>query len=370
MIAVIQLLFGGRGRSEMRAPTSSEMALSPRSDLTDDGTHHASCGEQPILRLHYRVVALPVFAWLALALAPSTMSADDPNPDDVAELIAHLKDPDETVRLKAAKELGKLKAKAKPALETLGKVAESDPDEDVRSVAKMSRAAIRDASETDPVAQKLAAAKDDYKAAAEKARAGLLADLKRKADAAQKAGDLKMLVKVQAEAKAFEDGGGLPKSVPVKTYEGQLGMALARLEEGYAAAVKQYTRDGKIALAKAVQAEWDEFKKGGSELAGKAAWAKMVGAYTSTHAKDRRDLELGVGQDGEPRFRRGGGKWGNVTYSKGKWLFSDGKVDSFSIESAGPGKVKWCCYWKAVEKGFSKTLPPDPPDEVLIFVKR
>lgn len=324
-----------------------------------------------MLPLHYRAIAPPVIAGLVLALSACTISADDPIPDDVAKLIAQLKDRDETVRLKAAKELGKLKARAKPALEALGKVAESDPDEDVRSVAKNSRTAIRDAVETDPVAQKLAAAKEEYKAAAEKARAGLLADLKKKEDAAQKAGDLKTLEKVQAEAKAFEDGGGLPKVVPVKTYEGQLGLARARLEEGYTVAVKQYTRDGKITLAKAVQQEFDEFNKGGSESAGKAAWAKLMGTYTSTHAKDRRDLELGVGEGGEPRWRRDRGRWvTNWAYTDGKWLFSDGSIDLFMIEPAGPGRVKWCVYWKACEKGFSKTLPPGPPDVMQVLVKR
>src|SRR5262245_56842674 len=108
---------------------------------------------------------------------------------------------------------------------------------------------VTTAAEDDPVEQKLTAAKDAFEKAAEKARAGLLAELKKKEEAAQKAGDLKTLEKVQAEAKAFEDSGELPKVILVKEYEGQLRTARAKLEEAYRVAVKQYTKDGKIALA-------------------------------------------------------------------------------------------------------------------------
>ncbi|HVK14654.1 MAG TPA: hypothetical protein VM597_38300 [Gemmataceae bacterium] len=121
-------------------------------------------------------------------------------------------------------------------------------------------------ADEDVVEKQLLAAKLEFESAAEKARTGLLADLKKKEEAAQKAGDLKTLEKVQAEAKAFEADGTLPKAVAVKGYESQLRTARAKLEEEYAAAVKQYTKGGKIALAKAVQQELDEFKKGGVPL--------------------------------------------------------------------------------------------------------
>jgi hypothetical protein len=55
----------------------------------------------------------------------------------------------------------------------------------------------------DVVEKKLVAAKGEYEKAAVKARAGLAADLKKKADAAQKAGDLAALEKVETEIKAF-----------------------------------------------------------------------------------------------------------------------------------------------------------------------
>jgi hypothetical protein len=64
-------------------------------------------------------------------------------PDDVARLTAQLKDADEAVRLKAAKDLGRLKERARPAMEALGRLARSDPDEDVRSVAKRALKAVQ-----------------------------------------------------------------------------------------------------------------------------------------------------------------------------------------------------------------------------------
>lgn len=79
----------------------------------------------------------------AILLLLSSLSAADPSPE-VAKLIAQLKDPNEATRLKAAKELGKLKGAAKPALDALNKLAMDDPDEDVRAIAKKTIVAIKD----------------------------------------------------------------------------------------------------------------------------------------------------------------------------------------------------------------------------------
>ena len=67
----------------------------------------------------------------------------------VATLILQLSDIDETVRLKAAKELGRLKENAKDAIPAL-KTASADQDEDVREVAKKSLAAIQAALGEEP----------------------------------------------------------------------------------------------------------------------------------------------------------------------------------------------------------------------------
>ena len=77
-----------------------------------------------------------VLLCLSLTLQPSTAA-----PPEVEALLKLLADKDEGIRLKAAKDLGKLKEKAKDAIPAL-KAATADPDEDVREVAAKALAAI------------------------------------------------------------------------------------------------------------------------------------------------------------------------------------------------------------------------------------
>ena len=123
------------------------------------------------------------------------------------------------------------------------------------------------AADDDPVGTKLAAAKAEYAKDVEKARGLLIGELNKKAEAAQKAGDLKALEKIEEETKALEEFGDLPKSVPTTVYEDDMQAAKAKLNDAYNAAVKGYVMDGKKATAKAVQAEWDDFKKGDAAAA-------------------------------------------------------------------------------------------------------
>jgi hypothetical protein len=67
-----------------------------------------------------------------------------PGNSDVKALIQQLKDANEAVRLKAAKELGKLGRQARDAIPALTEAMQDD-DADVRSVAKQALAKIRDA---------------------------------------------------------------------------------------------------------------------------------------------------------------------------------------------------------------------------------
>jgi HEAT repeat protein len=88
-----------------------------------------------------RLTALVLAAAFWCGCGPETCRAQSPG--EVKALIEKLKDRDETVRLKAAKELGKLKEKAKAAIPALTE-ATKDADEDVRAVAKKSLAAIKE----------------------------------------------------------------------------------------------------------------------------------------------------------------------------------------------------------------------------------
>jgi len=96
-------------------------------------------------------LAIAVLA-LSLGLLTAVCSTSSAAPAEVEALIKQLSDKDESVRLKAAKELGKLKEKAIDAIPAL-KVATTDSDEDVREVAKKALAAIKEA--TDKVDEKL-----------------------------------------------------------------------------------------------------------------------------------------------------------------------------------------------------------------------
>jgi HEAT repeat protein len=93
---------------------------------------------------------------IVLGLLVAAGSSSSAAPPEVDALIKQLSDKDESVRLKAAKELGKLKEKAKDAIPAL-KVATTDADEDVREVAKKALAAIKEATD------KIDAAKVDEK---------------------------------------------------------------------------------------------------------------------------------------------------------------------------------------------------------------
>lgn len=180
-------------------------------------------------------------------------------------------------------------------------------------------------ADEDPVEKKLTAAKEEFEKSTEKARAGLLTDLKKRAEAAQKAGDLKALERVQAEAKAFEDSRETPKSVQVKGYEGQLRTAQARLEEEYKAAVKQYTKDGKIALAKVVQGELDDFKGAKNET---SHWKYEVKGPKGglLASQELTFLPTGRFTTGDPKDRQSGNhKWG-ITAGKLTIRWSDPKA--------------------------------------------
>lgn len=85
---------------------------------------------------------------------PKEAPAEAPKEDPVPKLIQALQDPDAIVRMRAAKSLGEMGAKAKPAIEALKKALE-DKDEDVRLIVK--RALDRIQVQADPQLTKLIA---------------------------------------------------------------------------------------------------------------------------------------------------------------------------------------------------------------------
>ncbi len=90
-----------------------------------------------------KFLTIVILTFSIILLGGYTTSADD-IPPEVAKLIKELGDKDATIRLKAARELGQLKGKAKDAIPALTK-ATSDSDELVRAVAKRALSAIQEA---------------------------------------------------------------------------------------------------------------------------------------------------------------------------------------------------------------------------------
>ena len=107
-----------------------------------------------------------LLAVLSVVLIGASRSPLVAAPPEVEQLIKQLRDKDEAVRLKAAKELGRLKEKAKDAIPALTAATE-DPDEDVQAVAKKSLAAIKGAIGADEKGELAPLIKDlkskDYK---------------------------------------------------------------------------------------------------------------------------------------------------------------------------------------------------------------
>jgi HEAT repeat protein len=106
---------------------------------------------------------IPMLTFVLSALLASPNLAQAQQPEKMKALIGQLKDKDEAVRLKAAKELGRFKADAKDAIPDL-KAACTDPDEDVRTVAKKSLVMITEAVEEANREKDLAALETQLKA--------------------------------------------------------------------------------------------------------------------------------------------------------------------------------------------------------------
>ncbi len=181
------------------------------------------------------------------------------------------------------------------------KAADDDP------VVGAKRATVND----DPVGTKLATAKGEYAKDLEKARGGLVAELKKKAEAVQKTGDLKGLEKVEDEIKALEEKGTLPKAVATTGYDSDVRRARAKLEDAYAEAVKGYTKDGQRAQAKAVQQDLDDFKKGDAAAKdppaddGFQVGTKLVGTSFATWVDNKKRMTSGSDMEFEVTKRSG-----------------------------------------------------------------
>lgn len=146
------LCFVGRGFAQAPA----EGGIHAQEGIVQAGLERAFFrGVAEPARLEGRREALPSQDEMALlrqmAEAAAMASAADPT---LAPLVNDLQNPDETVRMLAAKALGKMGAAARPALPALRRIAD-DPDPDVRATVQAAIRRIEEAGGAAPVADRL-----------------------------------------------------------------------------------------------------------------------------------------------------------------------------------------------------------------------
>lgn len=115
-------------------------------------------------------------------------------------------------------------------------------------------------AQSDPIEESLIQAKKQFDSALEKVRESVLEALDKKYNTLMKNGDLKGLEAVQAEMDVFKETGKWPQSIPTKGFDSQVTLARKRMEKAFEESKTQYTKAGKLELAKAVQKELEEFK--------------------------------------------------------------------------------------------------------------
>ena len=116
---------------------------------------------------------------------------------------------------------------------------------------------------TDPIQKKLDFALTKYDAAVDEAAEQLLKLLDSTRNLAQKRGNLGLVQSIDSEIKAFKADLVLPKSVSTSSYERSTQRAVARVQAAYEKAVRDYTKDNQILLAKQIKSELDMITKSG-----------------------------------------------------------------------------------------------------------
>jgi hypothetical protein len=98
----------------------------------------------------------------------------------------------------------------------------------------------------------------------------MLEDLSKKAKSAQKAGDLKALEMFEMEKENLQKKNELPKTFKTdkSTYQNEIRTVRKKVDDAYANGIKEYTKNGKIALAKSLEERQLEFQKGGDPFTG------------------------------------------------------------------------------------------------------
>ena len=120
------------------------------------------------------------------------------------------------------------------------------------------------AQDADPIEKKLDAALVKYDSTIDAAAKQLHKSLNTARDSAQRRGDLDALKSIDSEIEAFKIDLVLPKSVSVTAYQRSTQRAVARVKVAYENAIRNYTKNDNIPLAKQLQSELEEIRKSGT----------------------------------------------------------------------------------------------------------
>ena len=120
------------------------------------------------------------------------------------------------------------------------------------------------AQDGDPIQKTLDAALAKYDSTVDDAAKQMLKLLDTARDSAQRRGDLDALQSLDSEIDAFKNDSALPKSVSTTTYQRSTQRAVARVQIAYENAIREYTKNNNIPLAKQLQTELDEIRKSGT----------------------------------------------------------------------------------------------------------
>ena len=185
------------------------------------------------------------------------------------------------------------------------------------------------AEDEDPIAKKVAAAKETFYADRDKAEKQLLELMTRRENTAKQAGDLKNLEAIRAEIAAFRSEGTLPKIVSPKDYETAMKLAKTKLENAYTAGIKNYTQAEKLDEAKQIQSLLDELKAGAPAANAKAEFNDPF-VPNSVWVNEKQTQFITV------RERK------NDTFTANYTTFVNGKRHSFNVKGTiKDGKFEW-----------------------------
>jgi Domain of Unknown Function (DUF1080) len=172
-------------------------------------------------------------------------------------------------------------------------------------------------SADDPIAARLATAKESHRKSLEVARKLVLDQIESLDDAARKKGDIELVEKLKAEREDFESKGVVAKRISASVYNKAVTKAKDELLNAYQSAIKDYLRARDDLAAKRITAEKDEFLR--SQI--------LINKQLQTKKERPGVKPMSKKQDGNSID----GPGANGTVLAGEWKLENGELVQTSI---------------------------------------